>query len=614
MAATKIKSIDDLQQLSQKLAEQNSHIKAKVLICMTGCRALGAQDVSRAVQVKLAEQKLDDEIKVVETGCIGMCAIAPLVLIEPQGFLYGHVKATDADEIVQQTLVNGKPIERLIVKENGQDKAAIDEVGFYQKQKRLVLQNCGRIDPKRIEDAIEHGAYQAAVNTIMQKTPETVIDEMIQSGLRGRGGAGFPAGVKWKYCRNSPGKEKYLICNADEGDPGAFMDRALLEGDPHRIIEGMIIAAYAIGATQGFIYVRAEYPIAVEHIHIALEQAREFGLLGENIAGSRFDFDIMVRMGAGAFVCGEETALIESLEGERGMPNPRPPFPAQSGYKGHPTNINNVETFANVPVVMQKGWQKYSSIGTEKSKGTKIFALAGKVNYTGLVEVPMGTTLREIVYDIGGGIPDGKKFKAAQIGGPSGGCIPEQYLDQQIDYDSVQLIGAIMGSGGLIVMDEDTCMVDVARYFLDFVQDESCGKCTPCRIGTREMLDILNNICKGNAQTGDLHRLEHLAENIQTASLCGLGQTAPNPVLSTIKNFREEYIEHIHQRKCRAGVCKDLLSYEITDKCVGCGACLRACPVNAIIGERKERHVIEQHICIKCGMCYKVCKFDAVRR
>ncbi|MCP4450123.1 MAG: 4Fe-4S dicluster domain-containing protein, partial [Planctomycetes bacterium] len=520
----------------------------------------------------------------------------------------------DVEEILEKTVKGGVAVDRLAWHEGGMPMVKTHDVPFYARQNRMVLGNCGRIDPTQIAEAIERGAYHAAVKTLTQTTPEQVIDQVVESGLRGRGGAGFPAGLKWKFCRQSPGDEKILICNADEGDPGAFMDRALLEGDPHRVLEGMLIAAYAIGASRAFIYVRAEYPIAVNHISIAIEQAREAGLLGTDIAGSGFDLDMEVRIGAGAFVCGEETALIASLEGHRGMPRPRPPFPAQRGYEDKPTNINNVETFANIPIILDQGAKRYNNIGTEKSKGTKIFALAGDIVNTGLVEVPMGTTLREIVYHIGGGIIDGNTFKAAQLGGPSGGCIPTKYLDTELDYDNVQAVGAIMGSGGLIVMDEKTCMVDVARYFLDFVQAESCGKCTPCRVGTKKMLDILKAICAGKADVQDLETLERLGEDIRKASLCGLGQTAPNPVLSTLNNFRDEYVEHIQDKTCRAGVCRDLLGYDIVEACVGCGACIKVCPTDAITGVKKDKHSIDQGKCIKCGQCYNACKFEAITR
>lgn len=614
MFEKKIKSQKELEALAVKLSEKDKHFKARVLICMTGCRALGAQNVAAKFRERLKELKLEDQFAVVNTGCIGMCALAPAMLIEPYNYLYGGVKPEDVDDIITETLQNGKPVERLCVKQGDKVEPEVAKVDFYSKQEKLVLENCGRIDPTKIEDFIACDGYKAALKVLADADADKLIETMVSSGLRGRGGAGFPAGIKWGFCRKSPGEEKYLICNADEGDPGAFMDRALLEGDPHKVIEGMIIAAYGIGASKGFIYCRAEYPIAVEHINIALDSARKLGLLGENIADSGFSFDIEIRMGAGAFVCGEETALIASLQGHRGMPRPRPPFPAVSGFMGKPTNINNVETFANIPIIINNGGDWYANIGTEKSKGTKIFALAGNVKNTGLVEVPMGTTLRQIVFEIGGGLGEGKEFKAAQLGGPSGGCIPAQYLDTPLDYDSVQEIGAIMGSGGLIVMDQNVCMVDVARYFLDFVQSESCGKCTPCRVGTRRMLDILESICNGTATMDDLTKLEELAVDINDASLCGLGQTAPNPVLSTIKNFRDEYIEHIEKKICTAGVCSELLCYQITEKCVGCGACKKVCPVDAITGERKELHVIDNEKCIKCGQCYNVCKFEAVKR
>jgi NADH-quinone oxidoreductase subunit F len=568
MKAGKIRSPEELKKAAEQAKKARRKYRGRVLACMTGCRALGAADVVAAFREKLAAAGLNEEIEVVETGCIGLCARAPVVLIEPYEYLYGRVKPQDVDEIIEKTIRQGKPVESLVASENGKFLPTISEVGFYKDQQKAVLANCGRIDPKKIEDAIARGGYQAASKALRTMTPQQVIEEVTKSGLRGRGGAGFLTGLKWRFCRESPGNEKYLICNADEGDPGAFMDRAMKEGDPHRVIEGMIIAAYAIGASYGFVYVRAEYPIAVEHTNIALDQARKLGLLGKNILGSGFNFDIELRMGAGAFVCGEETALIASLEGKRGMPRPRPPFPAQKGYHGKPTNINNVETFANVPLIINNGAAWYASIGTEGSKGTKIFALAGKVNNTGLVEVPMGATLRQIVFDVGGGIQKGRRFKAAQMGGPSGGCVPAQFLDLPIDYDTVKNIGAIMGSGGLIVMDENTCMVDIARFFLQFVQSESCGKCTPCRVGTKKMLQILQALCRGEAKMEDLDRLEQLARHVGKASLCGLGQTAPNPVLSTLRYFRHEYEEHV-RGYCSSMVCKSISP----------APCQRTCPI-----------------------------------
>jgi len=613
MTYQKLTSPQKLAEFRDQTVEKKKSYRARVLICMTGCRALGAVELGKAFRAKLAESGLDKEVDVVDAGCHGQCSRAPVVLIEPHDYLYGGVRPDDVDEIIETTLRNGQPVERLCASSNGQISASMGDVEFYKHQRRIVLKNCGRIDPKRIEDAVACGGYEAAAKALTSMTPEEVIDEVREAGLRGRGGAGFPAGVKWGFCRKAPGEEKYLICNADEGDPGAFMDRALLEGTPHQVIEGMIVAAYAIGATQGFIYVRAEYPIAVEHIGIALDQAHACGLLGNDIFGSGFNFDIEVRMGAGAFVCGEETALIASLEGERGMPRSRPPFPANKGFRGKPTNINNVETLANVPIIIANGKDSYCATGTEGSKGTKIFALAGKVNDTGLVEVPMGATLRQIVFDVGGGVPPGREFKAAQMGGPSGGFVPAKFIDLNIDYDSVKEIGAIMGSGGLIVMDDRTCIVDVARFFLEFTQNESCGKCVPCRVGTRHMVDILTRICAGQGRAGDIEKLEQLAHMVKTASLCGLGQTAPNPVITSIMYFRDEYEAHIQDKRCPARVCRALITYTIdAAACKACGKCRKACPVDAISGAKKTPHVIDPVKCIRCGMCMDVCPFDAV--
>ncbi len=582
-----------------------------VTICGgTGCVTFGALPLQEAFEAEIEKQGLAGQVSVKMTGCHGFCEKGPVVVVLPSKAFYPNVQIEDVPRIVEKTALGGETIDELLyVDPTTKEKIAYnDDIPFYQKQTRLVFRLNGILDPVSIEDYIAHDGYLALAKALSGMTPEQVIDEVREAGLRGRGGAGFPAGIKWGLCRKQPGDEKYLICNADEGDPGAFMDRSILEGTPHAVIEGMILAAYAIGAFQGIVYVRAEYPIAVRNTRTTLDQARAAGFLGKNILGSGFDFDIEVREGAGAFVCGEETALIASIEGGRGMPRPRPPFPAQSGYLGKPTNINNVETLANVAQIVLKGSAWYSAIGTEGSKGTKIFALAGKVNNTGLVEVPMGTTLRQIVFDIGGGIPEGGEFKAAQMGGPSGGCVPATALDLPIDYDSVKDVGAIMGSGGLIVMDEGTCIVDIARFFLEFTQDESCGKCAPCRVGTRAMHTLLERITKGEGEMSDLVKLDDLAQTIQAGSLCALGQTAPNPVLSALRHFREEFVEHIEKGQCSAFVCKALMDYHIDEeRCTGCGACAKACPSDAIAGERKKPHVIDAEKCIRCGACLNRC-------
>jgi len=591
--------------------------RSHVLICGgTGCSSSGSAKILSEMESEIKKQGLENEVKVVQTGCFGLCALGPIMIVYPEGCFYSRVTVEDVPEIVSEHLLKGRVVTRLLYQETVSDDGikSLNETNFYKKQHRVALRNCGVINPENIEEYIAVDGYAALGKVLTEMTPDEVIDVILKSGLRGRGGAGFPTGKKWQLARNlvPDADQKYVCCNADEGDPGAFMDRSVLEGDPHALIEAMAIAGYAIGATQGFVYVRAEYPIAVKRLRIAIEQAREYGLLGKNIFDSGFDFDMDIRLGAGAFVCGEETALMTSIEGHRGEPRPRPPFPAEKGLFGKRSVLNNVETYANIPQIILKGADWFSSMGTEKSKGTKVFALGGKIVNTGLVEVPMGTTLREIIEDIGGGIPNGKKFKAAQTGGPSGGCIPAQHLDTPIDYDNLIAIGSMMGSGGLIVMDEDNCMVDIAKFFLEFTVDESCGKCTPCRIGNKRLLELLNKITSGNGTLEDLDKMEELCYYIKENSLCGLGQTAPNPVLSTLRYFRDEYVAHIVDKRCPAGVCKKLVTFEILDTCKGCTKCARNCPVNAITGKVKEKHVIDTAKCIKCGACIDNCNFNAI--
>jgi len=612
----KITNPENLEILRNSLIKQENPSMTCISVCLgTGCQASGSKDIIESLKQEIEKQKLSEKIKIKSTGCHGFCERGPIVVIRPRGIFYQKVKPEDIAEIINRTILKGEIIDSLLYVEPSTGKKVIyeHEVPFYKKQNRIIFGSNGSIDPTNIEDYIRIEGYSALSRTILKMSPEEIIEEVKRSGLRGRGGGGFPTGVKWESCRNAHGEPKYILCNADEGDPGAFMDRSLLEGNPHSILEGMIIGAYAIGSNEGYIYVRMEYPLAVERLKIAIAQAEEYGLLGKNILGLGFDFTIKINRGAGAFVCGEETALILSIEGKRGDPRQRPPYPAQKGLFGKPTNINNVETWANVPLIINRGAEWYSKIGTAESKGTKIFSLVGKINNTGLIEVPMGMTLREIIYDIGGGIPGGKKFKAVQTGGPSGGCIPEEFIDLPVDYDELTKVGSMMGSGGMIVMDENTCMVDIAKYFLTFLADESCGKCVPCREGVFRMLEIVTDITEGKGKEEDIPLLEELSKTIVDTSLCALGGTAPNPVISTIKYFRSEYEAHIKEKRCPAGVCKALICYEIlADKCTGCGACLKACPQEAISGEKKKVHTITQEKCIKCGICMDTCRFEAI--
>ncbi|OPJ54970.1 NADH-quinone oxidoreductase subunit NuoF [Alkalithermobacter paradoxus] len=591
--------------------------KNEVLVCGgTGCISSSSLKILDKMENLLAEKGMKDDVKLIKTGCFGLCAAGPIVIVYPEGAFYSQVQLEDVEKIVDEHIVGGKVVKELLYKEalteDGEMKP-FEEVPFYKKQERVALRNCGAIGAESIEDYLARDGYKALEKVLKEMSQEEVIDVVKRSGLRGRGGGGFPTGLKWEFTYKAQDDQKYVACNADEGDPGAFMDRSILEGDPHALVEAMAIAGYAVGANMGYVYVRAEYPTAVERLQIAIDTAREKGILGKDIFGTGFEFDMEIRLGAGAFVCGEETALINSIEGRRGMPRPRPPFPAVKGIWNKPTLLNNVETYANIPRIILNGPEWFAAMGTEKSKGTKVFALGGKVNNVGLVEIPMGTTLREIIFEVGGGIPNGKKFKAVQTGGPSGGCLTEEYLDTQIDYDTLTALGSMMGSGGMVVMDEDNCMVDIAKFFLDFTVEESCGKCPPCRIGTKRMLEILDRITEGHGELEDLNRLEKLANSIKSAALCGLGQTAPNPVLSTLNHFRAEYEAHVVDKKCPSGVCQELLQFSILeDKCKGCTLCVKACPVNAISGERKALHSIDTNACVKCGACIEKCPFKAI--
>ena len=584
-----------------------------ILVCGgTGCESSNADLIYKNLQTEAKNFGVEDKVQIVKTGCFGFCEKGPIVKVLPEDSFYVEVKPEDAKDIIAEQVVKGREVQRLLYNKEKKNIEDVQEIQFYQKQKRIVLRNCGVINPEDINEYIARDGYLALEKALFEMTPEQIVDEIKKSGLRGRGGAGFPTGLKWEAGMKAPGDVKYVVCNADEGDPGAYMDRSTIEGDPHSILEAMTICGKAIGANKGFVYIRAEYPLAIERLKIAMAQAKEAGLLGKDILGSGFDFDIEIRLGAGAFVCGEETALLRSIEGQRGMPTPKPPFPAQCGLWGKPTVINNVETWANIPVILTKGADWFNKIGTDDSKGTKVFALTGKINNSGLVEVPMGTTLREIIFEIGGGIKGGKKFKGVQTGGPSGGIITEEHLDTPIDFGALTRLGSMMGSGGMIVMDEDDCVVDVAKFYMEFCVDESCGKCSPCRIGTRQMHTILEKISRGNGELEDIQKLKDIGQAMKSASLCALGQSAPNPTLSTINKFEQEYIDHIVNKKCVAGKCKKLISYEITEKCIGCGMCARNCPANCIVGEKKSRHVIDQNKCLKCGQCEKTCKFGAI--